>query len=587
MSSINYSEYHYGKGSVKVAKVVKQPSGVHEFREYSVDIQLYGEQLLDSFTAPTNRLVVPTDTIKNTVYILAKKFPMNNPVEFALDISSHFLQKYAHIAKAHVEIHEAVWRRIVQADGAEHTHGFVDKSSYRNWCSVFGDRLSVQLEAGILELEILKTKGSSFVDFWKDEYTVLQPARDRIMSTKANLKWTYDSFYDLKAIDHGAMYAKVKQLFSDQFAKHDESESVQHTIDIIGNFILHEIKELSAIDMNLPNVHYLLFNLKQFGMENDNEIFTPTTEPYGNIYAKLSKTEHAVEFLNSVSKEHAHQVLKDIFHNEKFVSKLVSRRPYESFDHLFKQFDQILPGLDSNEILTGISSLPRIDEFINQNKQSLIGEDNVSRKFHVINEIQQLNKYYEAKFQHKFVLATSGKSVDDILDSLKNRIDNENANELKISVSEFKKIILSKVPEALNAAARSPMPIKVVKLSEGKNHGYPTPVISSHVLDLNTGKPAEGLRARLFKLGGFSNEWLSVGEGVTNSDGRISNLLNGSSLESGLHKIVFFAGEFFDRKNVETFYPEVEIKFEIKDHTSKYHIPLLLNQYGFSTYRGS
>jgi 5-hydroxyisourate hydrolase len=111
--------------------------------------------------------------------------------------------------------------------------------------------------------------------------------------------------------------------------------------------------------------------------------------------------------------------------------------------------------------------------------------------------------------------------------------------------------------------------------------------ISSHVLDLNSGKPSEGIKAELFIYQPDSKEWLPVGNGVTNKDGRIQNMLNEKAVQKGLYKIVFFTGEYFEKKGLDAFYPEIDVKFQIKDPTQKYHIPLLLNQFGFSTYRGS
>lgn len=108
--------------------------------------------------------------------------------------------------------------------------------------------------------------------------------------------------------------------------------------------------------------------------------------------------------------------------------------------------------------------------------------------------------------------------------------------------------------------------------------------ITSHVLDTSKGKPAEGIRAMLYR--GGNDEWADLTWGITNTDGRINLLLTDEPLASGIYKIRFETKDYFDKNQIETFYPYVEIIFEI-DSAEHYHIPLLLNPFGYTTYRGS
>lgn len=108
--------------------------------------------------------------------------------------------------------------------------------------------------------------------------------------------------------------------------------------------------------------------------------------------------------------------------------------------------------------------------------------------------------------------------------------------------------------------------------------------ISTHILDTSIGKPAAGVAIILYSNG--SDTWKELARGVTNNDGRIADLLPDEPLEYGTYKMRFETKAYFDRAGITTFYPYVEIVFEIrtKEH---YHIPLLLNPFGYSTYRGS
>jgi len=112
--------------------------------------------------------------------------------------------------------------------------------------------------------------------------------------------------------------------------------------------------------------------------------------------------------------------------------------------------------------------------------------------------------------------------------------------------------------------------------------------ISSHVLDTSRGKPAEGITVHLEINGGnpATPSWINVGSGTTNSDGRIPGLVS-DAIKPGHYRINFLVADYFAADNVESFYPIVRIEFEIKDISQHYHVPLLLNPFGYSTYRGS
>ena len=109
--------------------------------------------------------------------------------------------------------------------------------------------------------------------------------------------------------------------------------------------------------------------------------------------------------------------------------------------------------------------------------------------------------------------------------------------------------------------------------------------ITTHVLDTSKGKPASRVKATLFIE--KNNSWQQIASGETNSDGRINDLLNSDAdLKTGTYKMNFDTGKYFSENNVKSFYPNVEIIFEITSG-EHYHIPLLLSPFGYTTYRGS
>ena len=109
--------------------------------------------------------------------------------------------------------------------------------------------------------------------------------------------------------------------------------------------------------------------------------------------------------------------------------------------------------------------------------------------------------------------------------------------------------------------------------------------LTTHILDTGKGKPAEGVSVYLFQQHG--EEWTELTIGTTNRDGRIPNLLRKEVLlEEGVYKMKFLTKEYFEKMGVQTFYPFIEIVFMISGE-EHFHIPLLLNAFGYTTYRGS
>lgn len=110
--------------------------------------------------------------------------------------------------------------------------------------------------------------------------------------------------------------------------------------------------------------------------------------------------------------------------------------------------------------------------------------------------------------------------------------------------------------------------------------------ITTHILDTSLGKPAAGVEVVLET--GKGDTWNQIGQGVTNEDGRVGDLLtDGETLSAGEYRLHFATAAYFESQGRESFYPGVTVHFEVRDASQHYHVPLLLNPFGYSTYRGS
>ena len=271
----------YGKHKVRLSKITRLEDR-HLFKEITVDAVLDGAFEV-AYTEGNNAPVLPTDTIKNTIYGLAKDHHLGSIEQFALDLATHFLDRVPHAATAEIEIEEKEWVRMV-FDGKPHPHGFTGTSNAKRTAYVKQTRDAVTLIGGIKDFQILRTAGSAFVGFMKDEFTILPEDRDRIMATTLKAEWTYNN----TSGDFNSNTAAIRDTILEIFANH-ESESVQHTMWEMGKAALAQCADIDDISMVMPNDHHFSYDLARFGLENNNEIFSPSNAPYGYIEGTISR----------------------------------------------------------------------------------------------------------------------------------------------------------------------------------------------------------------------------------------------------------------------------------------------------------
>ena len=279
--SISLVRNGYGKSRVRLVKV-RRAGARHELTDVQVDIQLEGE-FDDAYTKGDNSKVLPTDTMKNTVYALAKGHPVEPIEDFGALLAEHFLGK-PHTRRARVVIAENVWSRI-DAGGAPHPHAFVRAAAERRTAEITAAPGEVEITSGIADLLVLKTTGSAFSGFPRDEYTTLKETGDRILSTLMVARWRTAG----RDVAPTATWESARRALIETFAER-HSLSVQHTIHDLGEAVFAACPVIDEVSLSLPNKHCLLVELAPFGLSNDNEIFVPVDEPHGLIEATMKRS---------------------------------------------------------------------------------------------------------------------------------------------------------------------------------------------------------------------------------------------------------------------------------------------------------
>ena len=267
---------NYGKTRVRLTQVIRN-GDQHEVVELSAKI-LFRGKFADSYTKADNSMVLPTDTIKNTIYVVARKKPIRSVEEFSLDLAEHFLETMAHLDTVKIELHQSPWNRI-----NNHGSAFVSAGLERRVAMLSASRTAQHLESGLHGLEILKTAKSAFSDYLVDELTTIPPTRDRLFGTVMDADWSYRE----GKVDYNVEHARIKDVLLSAFADH-VSESVQHTLFDMAKAALAAAPVLREIHLVMPNKHRLLVDLSRFKLSNPNQLFVPTDEPSGYIEARVT-----------------------------------------------------------------------------------------------------------------------------------------------------------------------------------------------------------------------------------------------------------------------------------------------------------
>jgi urate oxidase len=271
----------YGKRRVRVLKVLRDGPR-HDLKELDASVLLEGD-FDASYLDADNGNVVPTDTVKNTITILAHHRLGHETERFGLELGRHFLSTYSQVQRVQIELNERAWTRHI-LDAVPHDHTFVASSGTR-FTTILSSRDGTdKIESGIDDLTILKSTASSFKGYPRCDYTTLPETDDRILSTKMRASWLYAR----EPQDFNATNAAILRAMLDVFAM-KFSASVQATMSDMAAAAFLISPEISRITMALPNKHYLLANLKPFGIENANVTFVPTDEPHGQIEATFDR----------------------------------------------------------------------------------------------------------------------------------------------------------------------------------------------------------------------------------------------------------------------------------------------------------
>ena len=278
------SDNFYGKSRVRLVKVVRN-GDTHHLYEWNVNVFLTGD-FEACFVEGDNTGLLATDTMKNTVYAVARNSTATTPEAFGIEYAQFIAGRNPQITHVRVYLEEKIWIRI-KADGKHHESAFLQRGP---------DVATVNIElpqgakptvtSGVKGLVILKTSHSAFAGFKRDELTTLPETWDRLFGTEATITWVYSALPS----DPAATRTEIMDSLLTTFANHD-SLSVQQTLYAMAAEVLATQPLVTEITQTLPNRHNIPIDFSKnqppFNFEPNNSIFVPQDEPSGHIHARV------------------------------------------------------------------------------------------------------------------------------------------------------------------------------------------------------------------------------------------------------------------------------------------------------------
>ena len=278
--------HRYGKSRVRLMRVTKHKTH-HDLDEWTVEVLLTGD-FAEVFTHGDNTRILTTDTMKNTVYFLARQSQAESIEAFAMEFIVFLLRRNPQVSTVEVTVQSHLWKRLTIA-GEPYPTAFMKGSEERGTTRVSGTQgRACTIRSGFTDMTVLKTAQSAFTGYIKDELTTLPETPDRLFGTSVTAEWSFTAEAIAEGIDFVKLRHHLRERMIETFARHD-SLSVQQTLYAMAEAALAHTAAIDEVFLRMPNRHNLLVDLGRFGSDNPNHIFVPTDEPHGIIEATVRR----------------------------------------------------------------------------------------------------------------------------------------------------------------------------------------------------------------------------------------------------------------------------------------------------------
>lgn len=284
---ISLGPNQYGKAETRVVRIDRD-GPEHQIHDLNVSTALRGD-FAAAYLQGDQSLVLPTDTQKNTVYAYARERGVGQAEDFALGLARHFAADVEPVRAARVDVDEYGWERIT-VGGEGHAHSFVRTGTEVRMATAIvegtGAGQATWVLSGLRDLVVLKSTGSEFAGFLRDQYTTLAETHDRVLATSLTVRWRHVR----PEADWAGSYASVRQIMLERFASL-HSLALQQSLWEMGRAVLEAHDGIAEIRLSAPNKHHFVVDLSPFGLDNPGEVFHADDRPYGLIQCAVTRDD--------------------------------------------------------------------------------------------------------------------------------------------------------------------------------------------------------------------------------------------------------------------------------------------------------
>ena len=275
------SSHSYGASQIRLLRVTRRGDR-HDLRDLAISVTVEGE-VADAFTKGDNELLLPADTLRNTVNAIARDESLSEVEQLGLALAQHFMEHQPQFTRVRIDLSERPWARLPVAGRAQ-GQAFTASNSERRSATVTSNGTQVSVTAGIQDFAIMKTAGAAFEGYLADQFTTLEAATDRVLAVSADARWTY--LHD--EITFGPYFQGVRQLLIEAFVQ-QPSRSAEHTAHAMADVVLSSYADIGDVTVRLRQRSLPLVEIGPFGLDNPHVLFRPEDAPELTAEVTLSR----------------------------------------------------------------------------------------------------------------------------------------------------------------------------------------------------------------------------------------------------------------------------------------------------------
>ena len=273
--------HSYGATQIRLLRVTRRGDR-HDLRDLTISVTVEGE-VADAFTKGDNEMLLPADSLRNTVNAIARDESLAEIEELGVALARHFMEHQPQFTRVRIELSEHPWTRLPVAGRAQ-GQAFTASNGERRTATVTSNGTQMSVTAGLQDFAIMKTSGAAFEGYLADQFTTLEAASDRVLAVSADATWTY--LHD--EITFGVFFQGVRQLLIEAFVR-QPSRSAEHTAHAMADVVLSSYVDIGDVTVRLRQRSLPLVELTAFGLDNPHVLFRPEESPELTAEVTLSR----------------------------------------------------------------------------------------------------------------------------------------------------------------------------------------------------------------------------------------------------------------------------------------------------------